>query len=142
MYSYIPAGSCCVVGCCRCSSSCAGWQYLLLWFTASDSSVFFLFIQTRYIFNVALGSTVAFTALIRRLKYIQSTYHTSSVLRACAETRQVLSPPRRSPPGIIYVYIYYLNVRQVCISLNYQDYELGKNPVGRQCPACVCVNFF
>ena len=34
-------------------------------FTASDSSVFFLFIQTRFIFHVPLGSTaVACTASI------------------------------------------------------------------------------
>ena len=36
----------------------------MLWFVASDCSVFFLFIQTRYIFNVPLGSNVAFAASI------------------------------------------------------------------------------
>ena len=50
--------------CCCCSSSCAGKQNLLLWFIASDCSVFFLFIQTRFIFNVPVGSTVAFTESI------------------------------------------------------------------------------
>ena len=39
------------------------------WFIESDSSVFFLFIQTRYILNVLLVSTVAFTASIC-LQYI------------------------------------------------------------------------
>ena len=34
------------------------------WFIESDLSVFFLFIQTGYIFNVPLGGTVAFTASI------------------------------------------------------------------------------
>ena len=34
------------------------------WFIESDPSVFFLFIQTRFIFYVPLGSTVAFTASI------------------------------------------------------------------------------
>ena len=54
-------------------------------------SVFFLFIQTRF-FNVRLGSTVAFSALL--LLPITHTY-TSSVLRACAE-------PRRAPLEIFY----------------------------------------
>ena len=35
----------------------------LLWFIDSDSRVFFLFIQTRVIFNAPLGSTVAFCGL-------------------------------------------------------------------------------
>ena len=34
------------------------------WFVESDPSVFFLFIQTRFLFDVPLGSTVAFTASI------------------------------------------------------------------------------
>ena len=51
MYSYIPACCyvvCCypavaaaVAACCCRSSSCAGWQILFPWFTASDSSVLF-----------------------------------------------------------------------------------------------------
>ena len=48
--------------CCCCSSSCAGWQNLFPWFIASNSSVLFLFIPLRIIFNVPLGCTVAFTA--------------------------------------------------------------------------------
>jgi len=34
------------------------------WLIESDPSVFFLFIQTRLLFNVPLGSTVAFAASI------------------------------------------------------------------------------
>ena len=75
MYSYIPACCCRVMCCytavaaaaaayCCSSSSCAGWQKVFLWFTESDSSVLFLFIQTRLFFNVTLGSTVAFSAPI------------------------------------------------------------------------------
>ena len=56
--------SCGAAACCCCSSSCAGWRNLFLWFIASDSSVFFLFVQTRYIFNVPRGSTVACTTSI------------------------------------------------------------------------------
>ena len=37
--------------------SCAGWQNVFPWFTASGSSVFFLFIQTRFVCNVPFGST-------------------------------------------------------------------------------------
>ena len=72
--------------CCCCSPQCAGWQNLFPWFTASDCSVFFHLIQTRFffnvvpvhlipvfssssfkhdfLFNVPLGSTVAFSASI------------------------------------------------------------------------------
>ena len=49
---------------CCCSPSCVGLQNLFPWFTASDSSFFFLFIQTRFLSNVSLGSTVAFSASI------------------------------------------------------------------------------
>ena len=45
--------------CCCCSTRCAGWQTFLPWFIASDSIVVFLFIQTRFIFRVPLGSTVS-----------------------------------------------------------------------------------
>ena len=74
MYLYIPAMYfcccyCCVLlycCCCSCSaaacrcyaSSYAGWQNLLLWSIESDTSVFFLSIQTRFIVNVPLGSTL------------------------------------------------------------------------------------
>ena len=34
------------------------------WFIESDPSLFFLFIQTRFLFNTPLGSTVAFAASI------------------------------------------------------------------------------
>ena len=37
---------------------------IVCWFIESGSSVFFLFTQTRFTFNVLLGSTVAFTASI------------------------------------------------------------------------------
>ena len=83
MHSYIPAPGCCAVRCyaavapaaapcCWCSLSCVGWQNLLLWFTASDSSVFFVFIQTRLTFYVSLGGTVAFTASTSYLKYMHT----------------------------------------------------------------------
>ena len=81
MYLYIPARyscqvfllllcvllyccCCCAATACCCSSSCPGWQNLFLWFLASDSSVFFLFIQTRFIMYVPLGSTIALAASI------------------------------------------------------------------------------
>ena len=75
MYSYIPACCCRVVccytavaataaACCCCSSSYAGWQNFFPWFTASDSSVFSLFFQTRFFLSLPLGSTVAFSASI------------------------------------------------------------------------------
>ena len=63
------------------------------WFIESDSSVFFLFIQTRYILNVLLGSTVAFTASIFLLK-------TSSVIAGMRGAKAAVSPPRRSPTCI------------------------------------------
>ena len=49
----------CSAAACCCSPSCAGWHNFVLWFIASDSSVFLLFIQTRFIFIAPLGSTVA-----------------------------------------------------------------------------------
>ena len=35
-----------------------------------------------------------------------------------------------------------LNVGQGRISINYENYEVGKPPAGRQCPACLRVTFF
>ena len=54
---------CCCCSCCW-SSSCAGWQNLFPWFTASDSSALLLFIQTRCFLDVPLCSTVVFSASI------------------------------------------------------------------------------
>ena len=47
--------------CCYCSSSCARWQNLFPWFTASDSCFFFIFIQTRFIsmYPLAVHTAVA-----------------------------------------------------------------------------------
>ena len=61
---------CSVLYCSCCSWCCLRMLFviacqmakLLLWFISSDSSVLFLFIETRFNFNVPLGSTVAFTA--------------------------------------------------------------------------------
>ena len=53
---------CCCCSCSGCSSSCPDGEKCCS--IESDSCVFFLFIQTRYIFYVPLGSTVAFTASI------------------------------------------------------------------------------
>ena len=53
---------CCCCSCCR-SSSCVGWQNVFPWFTASDLSVSFPFIQTP-LFNTPVGGTVAFSASI------------------------------------------------------------------------------
>ena len=87
VYMYMHTECCCRCCCCSvllyrcCCCSCFCYRLLLLrlaagvchavpdgnfccWFIESDPSVFFLFIQTRYIFNVPLGSNVAFTASI------------------------------------------------------------------------------
>ena len=108
MYSYMSA-CCCVVccyiafaaaaaACCCCSSSCAWWQDLFPWFTASDPSVLFLFIPTRCIFNVPLGSTVAFSA---SLFFPYISYIIGTGMRG---TKAGVSPPRRSPPCSLYVF--------------------------------------
>ena len=85
MYLYIPATyfCCCSVmccytavaaaaaACCCYSSSCAGWQNLLLWSTASVSSVFFLFIQTRLLSMYPL----AVLPHLQRRFFTYNTYH-------------------------------------------------------------------
>ena len=98
---YLPA-CCCVVccytadaaaaaTCCCCSSSCAGWQNLLLWSIASDPSVFFLFLQTRFIFNVPLGSTAVASIYLTNI-------YTSSVVTGMCGAKAGVRPTRRSPP--------------------------------------------
>ena len=103
--SALPSCCCCscsAAACCCCSSSCAGWQNLLLWFIASDSSVFFPFIQTRFTFNVPLGSTVAF---LQRRFCTYNTYHIihPRQLRACAEPRRALARRGGAPHVNMYV---------------------------------------
>ena len=65
------------------------------WFIESNSSVFFLFIQTRFIFNVPLVSAVAFTASIC-LWYILGSY-------GHARSQGGRQPAAGSPPCIYYV---------------------------------------
>ena len=112
MYLYIPARyscqvfllllcvllyccCCCAATACCCSSSCPGWQNLFLWFLASDSSVFFLFIQTRFVLNVPLGSTSLPSI------YLVNTYHASSVIAGMRGGKAGVSLPRRTPPPCI-----------------------------------------
>ena len=70
-------------------------ELLLLCFIASDSSVFFLLIQTRY---VPLGSTVAFTASI----YVSYRSYISYILGSNGHTR---SQGGRQPAGAKPIYI-------------------------------------
>ena len=51
-YTVVAAAA---AACCCCSSTFAGWQSLLPLLIASDSIVFFVFVQTRFIFNVPLA---------------------------------------------------------------------------------------
>ena len=74
----------------------AGWKKLLRSFIESDSSVFF--IQTRFVFNVPLVRTVAFTASI--FQPIIHIIHPRQ-LRACAEARRALAR-RGGEPLVIY----------------------------------------
>ena len=71
---YCCCCSCSAAACRCCSSSCAGWQNLLLWSTASDFSAFFLFIQTRCIFYVTLGSTRLQPRFTSHISYILGNY--------------------------------------------------------------------
>ena len=84
--------------CCCCSSSFAGWQKLLLvhwiWFQC-----FLSLHSTRFFKNEFLGSSAAFTASIY-LYYILVNYGMHGA-------KAGVSPPRRSPPCIIYVNIRY-----------------------------------
>ena len=79
--------------CCCCSTRCAGWQTFLPWFIASDSIVFFLFVQTRFIFKVPLSSTVSQLQL-RFVTYCL-THIISYILGNCEHAR---SQGGRSPP--------------------------------------------
>ena len=76
-YEYVFAYTCLLLFsvllyCCYYSCCCLLLLFVIVcrmaffpsWFTASHSSVFFLFIQTRFFCNVTLGSTVAFSASI------------------------------------------------------------------------------
>ena len=97
--------SCC---CCSCSAAACCWLFIIVcWMTQFVAVVYcvwfqFLFIQTRFIFNIPLGSAVACTASI----YVYSCntqYRTSSKItgmrgaihsrkiKACAEPRRTAS---------------------------------------------------
>ena len=91
--------SCC--SCCCCWSSCAGWQNFLLWLVASDSSVFLLFIQTRFLFNVPWRYCRIYSVefLTYNTRYIS--YHTSSVIAGMCGAEAGISPPRWSPPCLL-----------------------------------------
>ena len=60
---------------------------LFLWFTSSDFSVFFLFIQTRVIFYVPLGSILSYL----RPRFA---HNTSSVILGMRGAKAGVSPPR------------------------------------------------
>ena len=99
---YIPAMyfCCCCCRCgtgaCRCCSSCAGWQNLLLWSIASYSSAFFSLHSNKVYFLctfVPLGSTLASTCGV-------NTYRTYSVMTGTRGAKASVSSPRRSPPRI------------------------------------------
>ena len=81
-------------------------ELLLLCFIASDSSVFFLLIQTRY---VPLGSTVAFTASI----YVSYRSYISYILGSNGHTR---SQGGRQPAGrSLYISVYICAVALSCV---------------------------
>ena len=64
------------------------------WFNESDSGAFFLFIKTRFFFNVPLGSTVAFTPSIC-LWYILGNF-------GHARSQGERQPASTNPPLCIY----------------------------------------
>ena len=66
------------------------------WFTASDFSVFFLFIQIRLFFNVPLGSTIL-SHFQRRFFYLQYITYVPGIT-GMRGAKAGVSPPRRSPP--------------------------------------------
>ena len=142
MYLYIPVmyfcccsvllscccSSCSAAACCRWSSSCAGLCTLLLWFIASDSSVFFLFIQTRYIFNVPLGSTTYSLDLPTYNPTIHITHPRK--LRACAEPRRATS--RRGEAPLVYLVCFFFS-RSYTTSSTYVQYS-GRKHALRKAP--------
>ena len=100
--------------CCCCSSSCAGWQNMLLWFIESESSILFLFIQTRFISHVHhLPVSINYIPFLGRrgggrgnprgrpsfspVFCVLSHYNISSVIAGMREAKAGVSPPRRSP---------------------------------------------
>ena len=121
MYLYMPAMCCCCCCCCSvvccctavtvaaaaaaccccCWSSCVGWQNFLLWLVASDSGVFLLFIQTRFLFNVPWRYCRIYSVefLTYNTRYIS--YHTSSVIAGMCGAEAGISPPRWSPPCLL-----------------------------------------
>ena len=94
---------CCLLllaaACCCCSSLCAGRRNLLLWFIASDPSVLFLFIQTRfflmYLLTVLSHAQLRFTYNNPK---IHTRYHTSSKFTGMRGANAGGSSPRRSLP--------------------------------------------
>ena len=73
---------------------------LLLWFSASDSSVFFLFIQTRFFFNAPLGSTYCRIFSVNFFTY--NTHHTYILgITGMRGAKAGVSPPRWSPLAYI-----------------------------------------
>ena len=60
------------------------------WFIEFDPSVFLLFTQTRFVFDVPLGST--------DVTHLQSRWPTSSVIAGRRGAKAGVSPPRRIPP--------------------------------------------
>ena len=70
---------------------------MLLWLIASNSSVFFLFIQRRFIFSVPLGSILSLV----QPRFNYNTYHTSSVITGMCGAKAGVIRPRRIP--LVYI---------------------------------------
>ena len=69
----------------------------VVWFIASDSSVFFLSIQTQCTFNARTPSQYCRICSLD-LPITDNTYHTSSVITDMRGAKAAVSPSRRSPP--------------------------------------------
>ena len=96
---------CCTYSSCY-SSSTAGWPTLLLRFVESHSSVIFLFILTRVLFNAPFGNTDCRIYVLD----LPTVIHPRS-LRAWAEPRRASGPPRWTPLRNVCNYCYIINNR-------------------------------
>ena len=91
---------------CCCSSSCAGWQKLLLWLIASDSTVFFLLIQTQFTFDVRTPWLHCRICSLD-LPIIRTWYQVSYILGNYGHVRSQDGPqPAAAKPPLYFEYVY------------------------------------
>ena len=123
---------------CCCASSCC-WSFrvsddqICCWFNDSNLGVFFLSIQTRFIFNVPLGSTT--------VSFLQPRFPTSSVVTCTRASAAGVSPPHRSP-FVLIIRAPFEHKRNVSAGEGRLDTIVELLPQSFSVPRVPCAHFF